>query len=42
LRATSGAGPKEGKDALEDTGEQSHKTFMFPNRQTAEATNKCC
>jgi hypothetical protein len=42
LGTTLGAGPVEDKDALEDTGEQSHKTFMFPNRQTAKATKKFC
>ena len=31
---------EEGKDALEDTGEQLQKTFMFPDRQTAKATKK--
>ncbi len=40
MGATSGTGPEGDVDALEDTGEQSQKSFMFPNRQTAKATKK--
>ena len=38
--ATSGAGPEEDVDELEDTGEKSKKTFMFPDQRTATATKK--
>ena len=38
--ATSGAGPEEDADELEDTGEKSTKIFMFPDRRTAPATKK--
>jgi hypothetical protein len=38
--ATSGAGPAEDADALEDTDERSTKTFMFPDGRMATATTK--
>ncbi len=38
--ATSGAGPAEDVDELEDTGQQSRKTFMFPDGRTMSATQK--
>ncbi len=38
--ATSGAAPEEDKQALDDTGKMSRKTFMFPDGQTGKATKK--
>ncbi len=38
--ATSGAAPEEDKDAFENTGELSKKTFMFPDKCTNKATKK--
>lgn len=39
-RATSGAGPAEDADGLEDTGQGCQKTFMFPDGRTASGTQK--
>jgi hypothetical protein len=36
--ATSGAASEEDKDAFENTGELSRKTFMFPDKRTNKAT----
>jgi hypothetical protein len=38
--ATSGAAPEEDKPDLEDTGQPSRKTFMFPDGRTGKATKK--
>ncbi len=37
---TSGAAPEEDEDAFEDTGKQSKKTLMFPDKRTNKATKK--
>ena len=34
------AAPEEDEEDLNDTGEISRKTFMFPNRPTRKATKK--
>ncbi len=38
--ATFGAAPEEDKQDLDDTGEMSRKTFMFPDGWTRKATKK--
>ncbi len=38
--ATSGTGPAEDVDDLEDTGQRSLKIFMFPDDRTATGTRK--
>jgi hypothetical protein len=38
--ATSGAAPEDDEQDLDDTGEMSRKTFMFPNGRTGKATKK--
>ncbi len=40
LGATSGAAPEKDKQDLDNTGEMSRKTFMFPDGQTGKATKK--
>jgi hypothetical protein len=40
LGATSGTAPEEDKQDLDDTSKMSRKIFMFPNRQTGNATKK--
>jgi hypothetical protein len=40
LGATSDAAPEEDKQDLDNTGEMSRKTFMFPNGRTGKATKK--
>ncbi len=40
LGATSGATPEEDKQDLDNTGERSRKTFLFPNGRTGKATKK--
>ncbi len=37
---TSGAAPEEDEQDLDNTGEMSRKTFMFPDRWTGKATKK--
>ena len=39
--ATSGAAPEEDAPDLDDTGQPSQKTFMFPDGRTGKATKKC-
>jgi hypothetical protein len=39
-RATPGAAPEEDAPDLDDTGQPSQKTFMFPDRRTGKATKK--
>ncbi len=36
----SGAAPEEDEEDINDTGEISRKTFMFPNGRTRKATKK--
>ena len=38
--ATSGAALEEDMTYLEDTGDLSKKTFMFPDKQTSKATKR--
>ncbi len=38
--ATSGAAPEEDAPGLDDTGQPSQKTFMFPDGRTGKATKK--
>jgi len=38
--ATSGAAPAEDESDLDDTGQPSKKTFMFPDGRTGKATTK--
>jgi hypothetical protein len=38
--ATSGSAPEEDKEAIKETGMNSNKTFMFPNKRTRSDTKK--